>query len=83
MDVAGVQDEKAASALLAAELDRKLGGSPVQVRVVQNKGECVLISTFSSLILAPLRAEPNHFLSLFKGKMIVHEGGGASGFKVR
>lgn len=34
-------DEKGASALLAAELDRKLGGSPVQVRVVQNKGERV------------------------------------------
>jgi len=27
--------------------------------------------------------EPNHFLQLFKGKMIVHEGGRASGFKNR
>jgi len=27
--------------------------------------------------------EPNHFLQLFKGKMIVHEGGKASGFKNR
>jgi hypothetical protein len=27
--------------------------------------------------------EPNHFLTLFKGRMIVHEGGVASGFKNR
>jgi len=27
--------------------------------------------------------EPNHFLTLFKGKMIVHKGGAASGFKNR
>jgi len=39
-----------------------MGGTPVQVRVVQNK-------------------EPDHFLQLFKGRMIVHEGGCASGFK--
>jgi len=39
-----------------------MGGTPVQVRVVQNK-------------------EPDHFLQLFKGKMIIHEGGCASGFK--
>jgi len=57
-------DEKAASAIFAAEMDKALGGAPVQVRVVQNK-------------------EPNHFLQLFKGKMIVHEGGKASGFKNR
>eukprot|EP00163_Fabomonas_tropica_P012650 TRINITY_DN23990_c0_g1_i1.p1 TRINITY_DN23990_c0_g1~~TRINITY_DN23990_c0_g1_i1.p1 ORF type:complete len:848 (+),score=337.64 TRINITY_DN23990_c0_g1_i1:44-2545(+) len=25
--------------------------------------------------------EPNHFLSLFKGKMVIHQGGKASGFK--
>jgi hypothetical protein len=45
-------------------MDTELGGSPVQVRVVQNK-------------------EPNHFLTLFKGKMVVHNGGKASGFKNR
>lgn len=56
------QDEKGASALLAMKMDDELGGSPVQVRVVQNK-------------------EPEHFLRIFKGKMIVHEGGAASGFK--
>eukprot|EP01006_Ploeotia_vitrea_P014078 TRINITY_DN3738_c0_g1_i1.p1 TRINITY_DN3738_c0_g1~~TRINITY_DN3738_c0_g1_i1.p1 ORF type:complete len:837 (-),score=586.38 TRINITY_DN3738_c0_g1_i1:115-2625(-) len=54
-------DEKGASALFAKELDDKLGGDPVQVRVVQNK-------------------EPKHFLALFKGRMIVHQGGCASGF---
>jgi hypothetical protein len=57
-------DEKAASAIVAAQMDKDMGGAPVQVRVVQNK-------------------EPNHFLTLFKGKMIVHEGGHASGFKNR
>ena len=31
------QDEKAAVALFAKDLDDKLGGDPVQVRVVQNK----------------------------------------------
>ncbi|CAM9268509.1 unnamed protein product [Phaeothamnion confervicola] len=55
-------DEKGASALLAKELDDSMGGSPVQVRVVQGK-------------------EPKHFRSLFKGAMVVHEGGKASGFK--
>ena len=55
-------DEKATSALKAVELDDKLGGLPVQVRVVQNK-------------------EPDHFLMIFKGKMVVHTGGHASGFK--
>ena len=55
-------DEKATSALKAVELDDKLGGLPVQVRVIQNK-------------------EPDHFLMIFKGKMVVHTGGHASGFK--
>jgi len=55
-------DEKASAALHAKELDDSMGGTPVQVRVVQNK-------------------ETDHFLQLFKGKMIVHEGGCASGFK--
>jgi len=55
-------DEKSSAALHAKELDDSMGGTPVQVRVVQNK-------------------EPDHFLQLFKGKMIIHEGGCASGFK--
>ena len=55
-------DEKSSAALHAKELDDSMGGTPVQIRVVQNK-------------------EPDHFLQLFKGKMIVHEGGCASGFK--
>ncbi|KAF1327086.1 Villin-like protein, partial [Globisporangium splendens] len=54
-------DEKASSALWAARLDEEMGGSPVQVRVIQGK-------------------EPAHFRALFKGKMIVHAGGKASGF---
>ena len=55
-------DEKGASALLATKMDDDLGGSPVQVRVVQGK-------------------EPSHFCSLFKGEMVIHDGGKASGFK--
>ncbi|ETW03641.1 hypothetical protein H310_05039 [Aphanomyces invadans] len=58
------QDEKAASALWAQRLDDEMGGSPVQVRVVQGK-------------------EPSHFRRLFLGKLIVHAGGKASGFKNR
>lgn len=57
-------DEKAASAILSAFLDDSLGGTPVQVRVVQGK-------------------EPAHFRALFKGTMIVHAGGKASGFANR
>jgi hypothetical protein len=56
------QDERGASALHTVHLDDKLGGDPVQVRVVQNK-------------------EPDHFHAVFKGRMIVHSGGKASGFK--
>eukprot|EP01024_Parvocaulis_polyphysoides_P040084 TRINITY_DN3640_c0_g4_i2.p1 TRINITY_DN3640_c0_g4~~TRINITY_DN3640_c0_g4_i2.p1 ORF type:complete len:918 (-),score=215.37 TRINITY_DN3640_c0_g4_i2:1688-4390(-) len=56
------QDERAASAMLAASLDQELGRSPVLVRVIQNK-------------------EPIHFLAIFDGKMFVHKGGKASGFK--
>eukprot|EP00300_Choanocystis_sp_HF-7_P015692 c19141_g1_i3.p1 GENE.c19141_g1_i3~~c19141_g1_i3.p1 ORF type:complete len:804 (+),score=216.53 c19141_g1_i3:39-2450(+) len=58
------QDEKAASAILAQQLDDSMGGSPTQVRVVQGK-------------------EPTHFLSLFKGHLVIHQGGIASGFKNR
>eukprot|EP01023_Acetabularia_acetabulum_P035871 TRINITY_DN3388_c0_g1_i10.p1 TRINITY_DN3388_c0_g1~~TRINITY_DN3388_c0_g1_i10.p1 ORF type:complete len:596 (+),score=158.97 TRINITY_DN3388_c0_g1_i10:132-1919(+) len=56
------QDERAASAMLASALDQALGGTPVLVRVIQNK-------------------EPMHFLAIFDGKMFVHKGGKASGFK--
>ena len=55
-------DEKGAAALLTKDLDDRMGGSPVQCRVVQGK-------------------EPVHFRRLFKGKMIVHEGGVPSGFR--
>ncbi|DAZ92737.1 TPA: hypothetical protein N0F65_002902 [Lagenidium giganteum] len=55
------QDEKAAAALWATRLDDEMGGSPVQVRVIQGK-------------------EPAHFRALFKGRMVVHAGGKASGF---
>lgn len=56
------QDERGASALQAKNLDDKMGGEPVQVRVVQNK-------------------EPPHFYAMFKGRMVVHAGGRASGWK--
>ena len=50
------------SALKTVELDDKLNGRAVQVRVVQNK-------------------EPDHFLLVFEGKMVVHSGGKASAFR--
>eukprot|EP00039_Didymoeca_costata_P031430 m.34694 g.34694 ORF g.34694 m.34694 type:complete len:867 (+) comp8764_c0_seq1:99-2699(+) len=56
------QDEKAASAIQAKDMDDKMGGYPIQVRVVQNK-------------------EPEHFFKIFRGVMVVHAGGKASGFK--
>ena len=58
------QDEKAASALQAKQLDDEMGDRPVQCRVVQGK-------------------EPEHFRQLFAGRMVVHSGGCASGFKNR
>ena len=57
-----LQDEKGASALLAKDIDDRLGGAAVQIRVVQNK-------------------EPPHLYLLFKGKMVIHSGGKASGWK--
>lgn len=57
-------DEKGASAIIAQQIDDEMGGSPVQVRVVQNK-------------------EPEHFLRVFKGRMIVMKGGIESGFRKR
>ncbi|XP_022257425.1 gelsolin, cytoplasmic-like, partial [Limulus polyphemus] len=56
------QDEKAASAILAVQMDNDLAGKAVQVRVVQG-------------------SEPQHFLRIFKGKMVVFMGGHASGFR--
>ncbi|KAK2862272.1 hypothetical protein Q5P01_001805 [Channa striata] len=50
------QDELAASAFQAVDLDQKYGGEPVQVRVTMGK-------------------EPRHFMAIFKGKMVIFEGG--------
>uniref|UniRef100_UPI0037E9BCBC advillin n=1 Tax=Semicossyphus pulcher TaxID=241346 RepID=UPI0037E9BCBC len=50
------QDELAASAFQAVDLDQKYGGEPVQVRVTMGK-------------------EPRHFMTIFKGKMVIFEGG--------
>ncbi|XP_043939326.1 advillin-like isoform X2 [Protopterus annectens] len=50
------QDEVAASAYQAVELDKKYGDQPVQVRVTMGK-------------------EPPHFQAIFKGKLIIYEGG--------
>ncbi|XP_057368031.1 advillin-like [Daphnia carinata] len=56
------QDEKGIAAVMAVDLDNKLGGRAVQVRVIQGK-------------------EPEHFLSMFGGKMVIYSGGRASGFE--
>ncbi|XP_053289268.1 advillin [Pleuronectes platessa] len=50
------QDEIAASAFQAVDLDQKYGGVPVQVRLTMGK-------------------EPRHFMAMFKGKMVIFEGG--------
>ncbi|XP_036152680.1 advillin isoform X2 [Myotis myotis] len=50
------QDELAASAFQAVEVDRKFDGAPVQVRVTMGK-------------------EPRHFMAIFKGKLVIFEGG--------
>ncbi|XP_004601712.2 advillin [Sorex araneus] len=50
------QDELAASAYQAVEVDRQFGGAPVQVRVAMGK-------------------EPRHFMAIFKGKLVIFEGG--------
>ena len=49
------QDARGTCALKTIELDDKLNGAAVQVRVVEGK-------------------EPNHFLCLFKGKLIIYRG---------
>jgi len=56
------QDEQGTAAARAVELDQKLDGRAVIVRVVQGR-------------------EPPHFLQLYKGRMVVLEGGYGSGFK--
>ncbi|XP_076316612.1 villin-1-like [Tachypleus tridentatus] len=55
-------DEQGTAAFKTIELDEKLNGRAVQVRVVQGK-------------------EPPHFMAIFGGKMIILEGGYASGFR--
>ncbi|KAF3689723.1 Advillin p92 [Channa argus] len=50
------QDELAASAFQAVDLDQKYNGEPVQVRVTMGK-------------------EPRHFMTIFKGRMVIFEGG--------
>ncbi|XP_062401454.1 advillin [Sardina pilchardus] len=50
------QDELAASAFQAVDLDQKYNDEPVQVRVTMGK-------------------EPRHFMAIFKGKMVIFEGG--------
>ncbi|XP_043744558.1 advillin isoform X3 [Cervus elaphus] len=50
------QDELAASAYQAAEVDQQFEGAPVQVRVTMGK-------------------EPRHFMAIFKGKLVIFEGG--------
>lgn len=50
------QDELAASAFQAVEMDQKYGDEPVQVRITMGK-------------------EPKHFMAMFKGKMVIYEGG--------
>ncbi|XP_045148173.1 advillin isoform X2 [Echinops telfairi] len=50
------QDELAASAYQAVEVDGQFDGTPVQVRVTMGK-------------------EPRHFMAIFKGKLIIFEGG--------
>ncbi|KAF7653796.1 hypothetical protein LDENG_00078530 [Lucifuga dentata] len=50
------QDELAASAFQAVNLDQQYDGQPVQVRITMGK-------------------EPRHFMAIFKGKMVIFEGG--------
>lgn len=54
------QDELAASAFQAVDLDQKYNGEPVQVRVTMGK-------------------EPRHFMAMFKGKMVIFDGGTSRG----
>lgn len=47
---------------MAVDLDNKLGGRAVQIRLIQGK-------------------EPEHFLAMFGGKLVIYSGGRASGFE--
>lgn len=80
-------DEKAASALIVVKMDRDdLKGEALQCRVVMGKGlfvfhfRCLLDNAFTT---HNKHAEPDHFLALWDNKMVVHDGGHASGFKNR
>uniref|UniRef100_T1IV90 HP domain-containing protein n=1 Tax=Strigamia maritima TaxID=126957 RepID=T1IV90_STRMM len=55
-------DEKGVAALKTIEMDNEMGGTAVQVRVMQGK-------------------EPPSFLTVFGGRLIIFEGGKASGFR--
>ncbi len=59
-------DELGTSALLAKDLADQLASGPNGVKATQ--------------VRVVQNKEPDHFLSLFKGKMVVHAGGNASGF---
>lgn len=56
------QDEKGIAAVMAVDLDNKLGGRAVQIRLIQGK-------------------EPEHFLAMFGGMMVIYSGGRASSFE--
>lgn len=60
-------DEKAASAILTVQMDDELSA--------QGKDP--------TQVRIVMGKEPSHFLSIFKGKFVVHSGGIASGFKNR
>jgi len=47
---------------MAVDLDNKLGGRAIQIRLIQGK-------------------EPEHFLAMFGGKLIIYSGGRASSFE--
>lgn len=58
------QDERGTAAALAVEMDNKLDGRAVQIRIVQGK-------------------EPEHFVAMFAGKLIIYLGGIASSFEAQ
>jgi hypothetical protein len=68
--VESTQDEKAASAIQAKDMDDAMGGSPVQVRVVMNKEPPHFYKIFSQV--------PGNTGA---GGIVVHAGGIGSGFK--
>eukprot|EP00742_Colponemidia_sp_Colp-10_P001498 GILJ01001608.1.p1 GENE.GILJ01001608.1~~GILJ01001608.1.p1 ORF type:complete len:830 (-),score=172.89 GILJ01001608.1:131-2620(-) len=54
-------DEKGSSALLAKDLDDKMGGKPVQVRVVQNKEPNHFLSLFKGQFIVRAGGVPSAF----------------------